>query len=180
MKSITVTFVCATSILLGAFAAPPAQTANLNLHLEPLKPLLKTWKGTFKNSTPEKPVIDISRWERALNGQGVRVLHSINNGAYGGETLIVWNQAKNQLVYYYFTTAGFMTTGTMTFDGPRMLTHEFVSGATPDGISEVRGTSEIRPDGTFLVKTEYLKKGEWTPGREVVYLEDPAATVQFK
>src|SRR5262245_6468739 len=76
--------------------------------LEPLRPLLeKTWKGAFKNSTPEKPVVDVMRWERALNGKAVRLLHSVNDGAYGGETIITWDARKEQVTYHYFTTAGF-------------------------------------------------------------------------
>jgi len=49
-----------------------AGSDNLSLdeHLEPLRPLLdNTWKGTFSNSTPDKPIVDVARWERALNGQ---------------------------------------------------------------------------------------------------------------
>jgi hypothetical protein len=47
-------------------------------------------------------------------------------------------------------------------------------------VTEVRGTSELLPDGAFRVKTEYLKAGEWQPGREVTYNQDPDANVVFK
>src|SRR6185503_3791307 len=89
--------------LLAVLALPSAaRGADLDPHLAPLKPLLgKTWRGVFPNSTPEKPVIDISRYEAVLNGQAVRNLHSINDGAYGGETLIVWDKEKQALIYYY-------------------------------------------------------------------------------
>jgi hypothetical protein len=52
--------------------------------IDPIRPLSgKTWRGVFANSTPEKPVVDIARWELALNGQVVRILHSINpHGLY--------------------------------------------------------------------------------------------------
>ena len=47
--------------------------AEPNPHFEPLKPLLgKTWRGVFPNSKPDKPVVDVSRFELALNGQAVR------------------------------------------------------------------------------------------------------------
>jgi hypothetical protein len=56
--------------------------ATLNPHLEVLRPLLgKTWKGILNGSKPENPTVDIARWERALNGQAVRLLLSINQGA---------------------------------------------------------------------------------------------------
>ena len=70
-------------LLVVAFAVDvlAADKASLDEHLEPLRPFLgKTWKGHFQNSTPEKPLVDVSRWERALNGKAVRILHSINGG----------------------------------------------------------------------------------------------------
>jgi hypothetical protein len=179
MKYLCLTVWAMLGVLTTAIAAAPAERPTLNAHLEPLRPFLKTWKGTFKNSTPEKPVIDIARWERALNGQAVRLTHSINNGSYGGETLIVWDEQKQGLVFYYFTTAGFMTTGTIEFKDGKVITHEDVKGSA-QGITEVRGTSELRPDGKFFVKTEYRKDGEWSPGRETLYEEAPGAEVVFK
>jgi hypothetical protein len=159
--------------------AGPEQPASLDAHLEPLRPLLgKTWKGAFKNSTPEKPIVDVERWERALNGKAVRLLHSLNEGSYGGETIFIWDEKNQTVAYYYFTTGGFMTTGTVTFKDGKMITREIVSGAA-NGITEVRGTSEIRPD-SFYVKTEYLKNGDWVPGHEVTYKEEPSAVVKFK
>ena len=70
---------CAAGAVLHLAAA---DGPTLDTHLEPLRPLLgKTWRGEFKNSTPEKPIVDVSRWERILNGKAVRVMHSINEGA---------------------------------------------------------------------------------------------------
>jgi hypothetical protein len=155
-------------------------TPDLAPQLEPLRPLLeKTWRGAFKNTKPDKPVVDVSHWERALNGKAIRVLHSINNGVYGGETIFTWDEKKQAVTYHYFTTDGFMTEGTLTFKDKQILTHEVVSGDT-GGVTEVRGTSEILLNGTFHVKTEYLKNGNWTVGREVEYTEDSNARVVFK
>lgn len=152
----------------------------LNPHLEPLRPLLgKTWKGVFDGSNPGKPTVDIARWERALNGQAVRLLHSINQGAYGGETLLLWNDKTQKVEFYYFTTANYMTTGTMEVKNGKIETHETVKGDA-GGITEVRATTEILPGGKFHVKSEYLKKGEWALGHEVTYQEDPTSEVVFK
>ncbi|MFN0069033.1 MAG: hypothetical protein ACKVYV_15520, partial [Limisphaerales bacterium] len=72
-------------LLAFALTASAAEEKKLHPKLEPFRLLLgKTWRGEFKNSTPEKPVIDVSRWERAMNGQAIRILHSINQGEYGG------------------------------------------------------------------------------------------------
>lgn len=153
---------------------------SLDPHLEPLRPLLeKTWKAHFKISTPENPLVDVMRWERALNGKAIRILHSVNNGAYGGETIIFWDAAKQAVAYHYFTTAGFMTMGTMTFKENQWMTHEMVKG-NATGVTEVRGTTELLPDGTLRVTTEHLKDGRWQPGREMNYSQDPDAKVIFR
>jgi hypothetical protein len=162
---------------LQAMAADPPK---LNENLEKFRPLLgKTWRGEFKNSTPEKPMVDVARWERALNGQAIRIIHSINQGVYGGETIILWSPEKKSLVYTYFTTAGFQTTGTMTWTGSKYTSLEKVTGDA-QGVTEVRASGELRPDGTLVTSSEYLKNGKWEPGHSVVYREDPKAEVVFK
>lgn len=157
-----------------------ADSPTLDPHLEPLRPWLgKTWKGQFKNAPPEKSTVDVARWERALNGKAVRILHSINDGVYGGESIVMWDEKKQTVTYHYFTTAGFTTSGTMTFTEGKIQTHETVSGSA-GGVTEVRGTYEMLANGTFHVKTEHLKNGEWSSGREVTYREDPSASVLFQ
>jgi hypothetical protein len=146
----------------------------------PLLPVLgKTWRGEFASSTPEKPVVDIARWELALNGQAVRILHSINDGEYGGETLLVWDAAAQELVYFYFTTAGFQTRGRLTAGPDGWTTVEGVTG-NQSGITEVRAVTELLPDGDMRVRSEYFRNGEWVPGRETLYREAPGAQVKFK
>ncbi|MHC1767789.1 MAG: hypothetical protein AB9869_26545 [Verrucomicrobiia bacterium] len=165
--------------LAAAFTAL-ADEPSLDAHLEPLRPLLeKTWTGQFKDSTPDKPMIDIARWERALNGKAIRILHSVNNGIYGGESLVMWDDNKRQVTFHYFTTAGFMTTGNMRFEQGKTISHELVTG-NKEGVTEVRATSELRPDGTLHVRSEYLKNGEWMPGHEITYREDKEAKVVFR
>jgi hypothetical protein len=152
----------------------------LDPHLEPLRPFLeKTWKGQFKDSKPDKPQVDVVRWERALNGKSVRITHSLNDGAYGGEAIVRWDEAKQAVTYHYFTTADFRTEGTMTIKDGKILTHEIVKG-NAGGITEVRAEFELRRDGTYFVKAEHLKDGVWSPGREATYREDATAKVVFK
>jgi hypothetical protein len=97
----------------------------------------------------------------------------------GGETLFRWDEKNQVVTCHYFTTAGFMTTGSVHFTEGKILTHEVITGNS-GGVTEVRGTSELLPDGAFFVKTEYLKEGNWQPGREVTYKQDPGAKVVFK
>ena len=173
-------FLPAAFVLTGGVAFAFDGDDTLADPLKAFAPLLgKTWKGEFKNSTPEKPMFDVSRWERALNGQAIRVLHSVNDGAYGGVTLIVWDAKKKTLAYWYFTTAGFRTEGTMKHEDGQFIAHEIVAGAA-GGVTEVKSTSKILPDGRLQVRAEYLKDSKWDLGREVLYKIAPEAKVIFK
>jgi hypothetical protein len=160
--------------------APGAAAVDMNPHLAPLAHLLgKTWKGTVSPPGAAKAAVDVSRFELALNGQAVRNRHSIDDGAYGGETFILWEEARQSLVYYYFTTAGFYTTGTMTAVDGAIESHEIVKGAA-GGIAEVKATHRLLPDGRLHVRSRHLKNGRWEDGRETFYVEDPQAVVRFK
>jgi hypothetical protein len=168
------------ALLLPAFHSACGADDSLDPNLEPLRPLFnKTWRGEFKKSTPENPVVDVLTYERALNGKAVRSLHSINDGAYGGETMFIWDAQKQSIVYYYFTTAGFMTTGILKVDGGKFVTVEKVSGRA-EGVTEVKAVAELNPDGTFHVKTEHVKDGKSSPGHEVTYKQAQDAKVRFK
>jgi hypothetical protein len=167
--------------LLVTLALPAtARPVELDAHLAPLRTLVgKTWRGVFPNSKPEKPVVDVSRFEVALNGKAVRNLHSINDGEYGGETLMVWDKEKEAVVFYYFTTGGFYTTGTIRPEDGGFTAHEIVKGDA-DGIAEVRAAFHVLPDGRLHVHTEYLKQGTWVEGRDMHYVEAPDAKVKFR
>lgn len=177
MKTLLKMFGVGLILMLTVHAVRAAE--SLDEHLEPLRPFLgKTWRGEFKNSRPDKPMVDVARWERALNGRAVRVVHSVNDGLYGGESIIRWDKDAQQITFHYFTTAGFMTTGTMTIEGRKFTSVEKVTGT--NGVTEVRSTSELRADGTMLSTAEYRKDGKVTGSREVLYKEDARAEVKFK
>ena len=173
LVSITISLAVASSM---AAAGQPA----LDPHLEFLRPWLdKTFKSESKTPSSGKSTTDVARWERALNGNAVRIMHSLNEGAYGGEVIVRWDEEKQAVCYHYFTTDTFWTEGTMTFNDGKITSHEFVKGKA-GGVTEVRATLEMQPDGTYLQKSEFLKDGKWSPGREALYQLDPAARVIFK
>jgi hypothetical protein len=173
LVSITISLAVASSMA-------AADQPGLDPHLEPLRPWLdKTFKSEPTEPRSDKSTTDVARWERALNGKAVRITHSLNEGAYGGEVIVRWDEEKQTVCYYYFTTDTFWTEGTMTFKDGKIASHEIVKGKA-EGITEVRATIEMRSDGTYLQKSEFLKDGKWSPGREAVYRQDPAAHVIFK
>jgi hypothetical protein len=157
-----------------------ADRPSLDPHLEPLRPLLeKTWKGRFEGGKSDNPMVDVARWERALNGKAVRVRHSVSDGVYGGEAILRWDEKKQAIVYYYFTTARFMTVGSMTCSGGKFTVRETVEG-NANGVTEVRSTTELLADGTLHRKAEFLVNGKWQPGHEIKYREDSTAKVVYK
>ena len=171
----------ATIAMLGvAFWTEAVPAATPNEHLAPLAAHVgKIWRGEFTDSTPENPVVDVQRWEWALSGQAIRIQHSINDGAYGGESMLMWDRERERLVYFYFTTAGFYTTGTMVYDDGAFVSYEEVTGSQ-DGTTAVRSTSIVLDDGRMHTQSEYLQGGEWVPGHEIYYVEDPEAKVVFR
>jgi hypothetical protein len=177
MKLRSWSWTCAAAV---ALCAPALPAAELDARLSALKPLVgKTWRGEMSPPGAAQPVVDVHRFELALGGRAVRSVHSINDGAYGGETLFTWDDEKKTIVYTYVTTAGFYTTGTMTAAGDALDTHEVVRGTT-GGVREVKATSRVTPDGQLHVKSRHLKDGQWAEGHEVRYVEDPKAVVRFK
>jgi hypothetical protein len=163
-----------------ALVAAGLEAAEIDPHLAPLRPLVgKTWRGELQPPGAAKPVVDVHRFELALNGRAVRSVHSVNDGEYGGETLFTWDDEQKAIVYTYFTTGGFYTTGSMKPDGDALEFHEQVHGSA-GGVREVRSTSRLLPDGRLHVKSQHLTDGQWLDAREVRYVEDPKAVVRFK
>jgi hypothetical protein len=169
-----------TFLLALAVTAACSGAAEPDPNLAPLLPLVgKTWRGTFASSTPDKPVVDVHRFDLVLGGKAVRSSHSINDGDYGGEALFTFDAEKQAIVYTYVTTGGFYTTGTVAAEAGGFKSHEVVHGSA-SGPSEVEATSRILPDGRLHVKSRYLKDGKWADGHEIFYSVDPKAAVKFK
>ncbi|KZN46495.1 hypothetical protein [Pseudoalteromonas luteoviolacea] len=159
--------------LIGVFCgiflcAQSAWAANIADELKVFEPYLGTWQASFSMASGQPAVTDVSQWERALNGTAIRTLHSINDGAYGGESLLFWDKAKQSIVFYYFTTAGFYTSGKIeVISEHEFVAYESVEG-NQDGITEVKSTSRFK-NGAFTVSTQYLKNGKWTNPEQRTY-----------
>ena len=152
---------------------------EMSEHLETLLPYIgKTYKGEFLNSTIEEPVYDIAKWERALNGNAIRILHSVNNGEFGGETVIMWNPDQNSLMSWYFTTGGSFTNSLVNIEGTKITSIEDVTG-NDNGITKVKNIIQLRQNGGFKNRSKYLMNNIWVDGHEIIYQEDPNAMVIF-
>lgn len=152
----------------GTSETAKEEAAGLAKELKVFEPYLGTWQANFPVQEGQAPVLDVSKWERALNGTTVRTLHSINDGMYGGESLIFFDKSKNSIVFYYFTTAGFYTQGHMEMVSDNsFVAYEDVTG-NKDGITKVKSTSTLNGD-SMEVATSYLKQGTWTKPEKRVY-----------
>lgn len=154
-------------LLITALFCGFANAATLDEKLAVFEPYLGTWEANFSDD-PNKPVIDVGKWERALNGTAIRTIHSINQGEYGGESLIFWDKGKQKLVFYYFTTAGFYTSGELEVTSPtEFVAYEEVTG-NENGITRVKSTSSFK-DNSWVISTSYLKNNEWTKPESRTY-----------
>lgn len=139
----------------------------------------KTFKGEFSTSTPENPVYDIQSWERILNGKGIKTVHSVNEGMYGGESIMMWDAEDGTIKCWYFTTAGFTTISTLKAIENGFEFSEKVTG-NQNGITEVRGQTLILENGNLKTSSEYLQNGKWVFGHEILYKEVKGEKVLFK
>ncbi|TKB47553.1 hypothetical protein E8M12_01000 [Thalassotalea mangrovi] len=154
------------------------QQGELHPKLAMFQPYFGGWQANMGKNQQGEEMIDVSVWQRALNGNAVRTLHSINDGAYGGESLIFWDESEQKIKFYYFTTASFYTSGWMEITGDNQFTaFEDVTGSE-QGITQVKSTSELS-ENEITISTSYLKNGEWTEPQVRKYVRSDRA-VKFK
>lgn len=174
--AIATTFAASTQVDAEPAAVAPAAANSY----EPMKPFLpfinKTWRGVGKDEKG-KEIFDIQRWELILGGRAVQTTHGIEDGSYGGRTIIFFDEGKKEYIYHYFTTAGFHTQGTMKVAANKIISSEIVSGHAT--IAQVDATL-ILADGKMTMTSEYISKdGTRAPGHGFAYVEAPDAKVPF-
>ena len=156
------------------------ENKTLSSHLKPFDTYIgKTFKGKFPTSTSSHPMLDVLHWERALNGNAVRIVHSVNNGEYGGETIIMWDPKAGRLSSWYFTTGGNYTQSTIDIEKDSLIFIEDVSGNN-NGITKVKTIIQTLYGGKLQSRSKFLMNDVWVNGHEVIYQEEPNAQVIFK
>lgn len=140
----------------------------------PFEPMVgKTWRG---QGTKDAKTEDIQRWEWAIGGHAIRIVHSVNNGAYAGESLIFRDKDSGDYIFHYFTTGGFHTTGTIRPTGPAAYEmEEAVHGVK--GLAALRSTGVLGADGIYRTRGKREKDGQWVEAGGFDYREDATAKV---
>lgn len=179
MKKLILGMLILGGILYMAHANTEETKVNFIKELEPLKPFVgNTYRGIMGDPNGEYS-IDVQVWERILNGTSIRIMHSVDDGAYGGETILYWDKKEERIAYYYFTTAGFITHGYMLVEERKYTAFEKVEG-NEQGITEVKSISVINEDGSLTATSEYFKNGEWVEGHKIEYTLDMKAELKFR
>ena len=149
-----------------------AQTKSeppLSVHLIEMKPFIgNTYKGDFINSTKENPMFDVLSFERALNGNAIKVIHSVNNGEFGGETMVMWNPEKGGLQSWYFTSAGSLTIQNVQIKKDTFISIENVE-RNQNGITKVKTIFEVLHGDQIKKRTKYLMNNLWKDGSQTLY-----------
>ena len=141
----------------------------LSDHLNEMKPFIgNTYRGNFINSTKENPMIDILSFERALNGNAVKVIHSVNKGEFGGETMVMWNPEEGGLQSWYFTSAGSLTIQNVKIKKDTFTSIENVE-RNQNGITKVKTIIKVLDGNQIKKRTKYLMNNLWKDGSEIIY-----------
>ena len=179
MKISVVSMAAAAGLLAGVVTPAhaqdlPAAEAAVEDPFRPLHPLIgRTWRGS---SVGPNTVEDVVRWEWAVGGHAVRAVHAVNGGGYGGESLIFPDRDSRRLIFHYFTSGGFHTTGEMTVtpDGVIEIT-ETVHGV--EGLERLRSTMTVVDDGTYRTRSQVERDGAWVDFGGFDYRIDTRAAV---
>lgn len=152
----------------------PAAARTGQALFDPIRPLIgQTWRGT--GAGPNRAT-DIMRWDWVVGGHAVQVIHAVNGGVYGGQTLIFPDKDTGRLIFHYFTTGGFHTTGFIE-PGPdgSIDIDETVHGL--DGIEQQRSRGRFGPDGSYHTRGLRQQGDQWVEFGGFDYVPDPSAQV---
>jgi len=129
----------------------------------------RTYRGEPLEGSSEA-VADIQSWNWAIGGAGLSIRHALEDGSYGGETLVYHDKASDRLAYVYVTSAGFHTEGSFDIneDGSWTAVEEVTGHPS---ITKVRSNGHQRSDGSLMSASEYYQDDDWVPGTQFLYRE---------
>ena len=98
----------------------------------------------------------------------LQIRHSLEDGSYGGSTIVRRNEVTGDLSYVYTTTAGLVSKGVFNVSqSGKWSAEEKVEGH--ESITKVRSKGNRRKDGSLVTTSEYFQDGRWVAGDAFVY-----------
>lgn len=154
----------------GALPQPDPPTAWQKETFGSLAELVgKTFLGGPGGDSSEQTA-DVQYWSWAVGGSVLSITHALEDGSYGGETLVYRDNSTDGLAYVYVTDGGFMTQGSFTLDDEGgWVAEEEVTGHPT--ITKVRSTGVMKETGELVSTSEYFQNGEWVAGNNFTYRE---------
>ena len=175
MNKIFYIFILNTSFIVGGNIGKPL----LSEKIQGFEIFLgKYFKGETFNSTKLKPISEVIHFKRILNGQAVRIVHSINEGEFGGETIITWNQKNNVLESIYFSTGGTIEHSVVTIKDNTIIFIEDVSN-NKNSIKKVKNTYHLNRYGQLKKETKYYLNNMWVFSHSANYSESKSSEIIF-
>ncbi len=106
---------------------------------------------------------DVQCFDWAIDGRFLRNRHRLTGpgGVYQGETLYGWDPGQGVLRYWYFTSLGGVSEGTVERQGEGWVFRERYRGS--EGEMELRTAFSRDGDDAFSVDTRVLREGRWEP-----------------
>lgn len=144
----------AGSLLLGTrLGAQEAKGADFS----PLEFLVGScWVGTF----PDGKMTDEHCYEWMYDRKFIRDRHVVRGGRpYEGESLYGWDAANARIAFWYFNSAGQVTTGHFLSDGSAIVIPETLE--TPRGTVEMRATWTRQGEDAYRIVQTRKEGGEW-------------------
>lgn len=164
--------VFAAGLLLWGCAPPQETSSPSNKIYEPMAIFAaldgKTMRG--EGTAPDgSPIVDIAKWEMILGGRAFQWTHRLEDGSYGGRTIFFYDEAAQEYIFHYFTTAGFHTTGGVTPTETGFIVIEKVLGHPK--FVEIYSEIIIDKDEVRIASRHKDKDGVLTEGEVTVFRE---------
>ena len=112
---------------------------------------------------------DYQKWVWIEEGDAILISHALEDGSYGGDTIVRTTDDPEELVYEYVTNAGFITTGSFRLDheAGTWTSLELVEGDSP--VTQVESKGVMNADGTMRMTSRYLTAEGWQEGHGFIY-----------
>lgn len=160
LLALAVLSLAATPTRGDAQAATPRPVTQVTTpdHFRPMEFLVGScWIGTFPNSA----ATDEHCFEWVYDRKFIRDRHVVRNAAtYEGETLYALKDKGQPVEYWYWSSSGGLSTGTMEPRGDRLeFPERHVRG---DTVIEIRSSWKRTGPDSFLITSERKRGTEWT------------------